>query len=113
MLITVEHTEKVRTKRGRLDLTKGETAKRINVTPNTLKKIEVGDYDAPKAIFDRVMNFLLDSQKGRQAITMGDKIKTIRLNLGETIKEFGERFFTYKGRVLQNKQIEKKTKWKT
>ncbi|MGT2744649.1 helix-turn-helix domain-containing protein [Streptococcus phocae subsp. phocae] len=61
MLITVEHAKKVCTKRGRLDLTKGETAKRIYVTPNTLKKIEAGDYDAPKAIFERVMNFLLDS----------------------------------------------------
>ncbi|VHF73426.1 putative transcriptional regulator [Streptococcus pyogenes] len=38
MLITVEHAEKVRVKRGRLDLTKAETAKRIKVTPNTLKK---------------------------------------------------------------------------
>lgn len=101
MLITVEYAEKVRTKRGRLNLTKGETAKFINVTPNALKKIEVGDYDAPKAIFDCVMNFLLDSQKGRQAMTMGDRIKTIRLNLGETIKEFGERFGTCKGRVLK------------
>ncbi|EPB6162167.1 TPA: helix-turn-helix domain-containing protein [Streptococcus pyogenes] len=60
MLITVEHAEKVRVKRGRLDLTKAETAKRIKVTPNTLKKIETGDYDAPKAIFERVMNFLID-----------------------------------------------------
>ncbi|KPJ22238.1 helix-turn-helix domain-containing protein [Streptococcus phocae] len=57
MLITVEHAKKV----CGLDLTKGETAKRINVTPNTLKKIEADDYDAPKAIFERVMNFLLDS----------------------------------------------------
>ncbi|QBX09770.1 hypothetical protein JavanS387_0003 [Streptococcus satellite phage Javan387] len=48
MLITIEHAEKVRVKRGRLDLTKSETAKRMNVTPRTLQKIEQGDYDAPK-----------------------------------------------------------------
>lgn len=48
MLITLEHAEKVRVKRGRLDLTKSETAKRMNVTPRTLQKIEQGDYDAPK-----------------------------------------------------------------
>ncbi|WP_161979470.1 helix-turn-helix domain-containing protein [Streptococcus sp. S784/96/1] len=60
MLITVEHAEKVRVKRGRLDLTKAETAKRIQVTPNTLKKIELGNYDAPRAVFEKVMNFLLE-----------------------------------------------------
>lgn len=48
MLITIEQAEKVRAKRGRLDLTKSETAKRLNVTFRTLKKIEQGDYDAPK-----------------------------------------------------------------
>ena len=60
MLITIEHAEKVRVKRGRLDLTKSETAKRMNVTSRTLKKIEQGDYDAPKKIFISVMNFLLE-----------------------------------------------------
>lgn len=39
---------------------------------------------------------------------VGGKIKTIRFNLCETTKEFGERFGTCKGRVLQNKQIEKR-----
>lgn len=60
MLITIEHAEKVRVKRGRLDLTKSETAKRLNVTPRTLKKIEQGDYDAPKKIYINVMNFLVE-----------------------------------------------------
>ena len=64
MLITIEHAEKVRVKRGRLDLTKSETAKRMNVTPRTLQKIEQGDYDAPKKIFTSVMNFLIEDQKG-------------------------------------------------
>ncbi|MTB56594.1 DNA-binding phage protein [Streptococcus pyogenes] len=60
MLITIEHAEKVRVKRGRLDLTKSETANRLNVTTRTLKKIEQGDYDAPKKIFASVMNFLIE-----------------------------------------------------
>lgn len=32
-------------------------------------------------------------------MTVGDKIKTIRLNLGETMEEFGKRFGTSKGTV--------------
>ncbi|MGT2915813.1 transcriptional regulator [Streptococcus dysgalactiae] len=60
MLITIEHAEKVRVKRGRLNLTKTETANRLNVTSRTLKKIEQGDYDAPKKIFASVMNFLIE-----------------------------------------------------
>lgn len=60
MLITVEHAEKVRVKRGRLDLTKGATAKKLNVTPRTLKLIEAGNYDAPKRIYESVMNWLVE-----------------------------------------------------
>lgn len=40
-------------------------------------------------------------------MTVGGKIKTIRLNLGETIEEFGERFGTCKGRVLKKVQFTK------
>ena len=60
MLITVEHAEKVRVKRGRLDLTKSATAKKLNVTPRTLKLIEAGNYDAPKRIYESVMNWLIE-----------------------------------------------------
>ena len=60
MLITIEHAEKVRVKRGRLDVTKSETAKRMNVTPRTLQKIEQGDYDAPKRIYQSVMEWLVE-----------------------------------------------------
>ncbi|CAR43889.1 DNA-binding protein [Streptococcus uberis] len=60
MLITIEHAEKVRVKRGRLNLTKTETANRLNVTSRTLKKIEQGDYDAPRKIYASVMNFLIE-----------------------------------------------------
>lgn len=61
MLITVEHAERVRIKRGRLDLTKAQTTKRLDVTPYTLSKIEKGDYDAPKRIYENVMNWLLET----------------------------------------------------
>lgn len=47
-------------KRGRLDLSKAETAKRLGIVPNTLKKVETGDYDAPKEIYRRVMDWLLE-----------------------------------------------------
>ena len=60
MIITVEHAEKVRVKRGRLDLTKSATAKKLNVTPRTLKLIEAGNYDAPKRIYESVMNWLIE-----------------------------------------------------
>lgn len=60
MLLTKEHAEKVRMKRGRLDLSKAETAKRLGIVPNTLKKVEAGDYDAPKEIYRRVMDWLLE-----------------------------------------------------
>ena len=71
MLITVEHAEKVRVKRGRLDLTKGATAKKLNVTPRTLRLIEAGNYDAPKRIYESVMNWLIeDLQKKQQKIPM-------------------------------------------
>ena len=58
MLITVEHAEKVRVKRGRLDLTKGATAKKLNITPRTLKLIEAGNYDTTKHINESVMNWI-------------------------------------------------------
>lgn len=71
MLITVEHAEKVRVKRGRLDLTKGATAKKLNVTPRTLRLIEAGNYDAPKRIYESVVNWLIeDLQKKQQKIPM-------------------------------------------
>lgn len=60
MLITVELAEKVRVKRGRLALTKHETAKRLNVTQRTLRLIEKGDYDAPKRIYQSVMEWLVE-----------------------------------------------------
>ena len=34
--------------------------KKLNVTPRTLKLIEAGNYDAPKRIYESVMNWLIE-----------------------------------------------------
>ena len=65
MLLTVEHAKKVRRKRGELQLGKVQLAKKLKITPPTLAKIEAGNYDAPKRIYESVIEWLLeDYQKG-------------------------------------------------
>ena len=69
MLITTETATKVKVKRAILDLGKVETAKKLHTTTRTLAKIEKGNYDAPKRIYESVMNWLIeDLQKTRQKI---------------------------------------------
>lgn len=60
MLITEETATKVRVKRAIQTLGKVETAKVLRVTPPTLAKIEKGNYDAPKRIYESVMNWLIE-----------------------------------------------------
>ncbi|SFF98590.1 transcriptional regulator [Streptococcus equinus] len=60
MLITTETATKVRVKRAIQSLGKVETAKKLHVTPPTLAKIEKGNYDAPKRIYESVMNWLIE-----------------------------------------------------
>lgn len=60
MLITEETATKVRVKRAIQTLGKVETAKMLRVTPPTLAKIEKGNYDAPKRIYESVMNWLIE-----------------------------------------------------
>ena len=60
MLITEETATKVRVKRAIQTLGKVETAKTLRVTPPTLAKIEKGNYDAPKRIYESVMNWLIE-----------------------------------------------------
>lgn len=60
MLLTKEHAEKVRVKRGRLALTKNVLSNRLGITTKTLNKIEMGDYDAPRRIYESVINWLLE-----------------------------------------------------
>lgn len=69
MLITKSISEKVRAKRGKEDFTKSHVAILLGVSRTTLAKIEKGNYDAPKRIYESVMNWLIeDLQKKRQKI---------------------------------------------
>ncbi|HEL1999400.1 TPA: transcriptional regulator [Streptococcus suis] len=60
MLITKKHAEKVRSKRGRLALTKISLAEKLSISTKTLAKIETGNYDAPKRIYQSVMEWLVE-----------------------------------------------------
>ncbi|MEW4354440.1 transcriptional regulator [Streptococcus pneumoniae] len=60
MLITEEIAIKVRKKRAVEQLGKIELAKKINITTRTLAKIEQGDYDAPRRIYQSVMEWLTE-----------------------------------------------------
>lgn len=60
MLLTKDHAEKVRVKRGRLAITKIALANKLQITTKTLNKVEAGDYDAPRRIYESVINWLLE-----------------------------------------------------
>ena len=60
MMITKEIAEKVRIKRGRFSLTKIKVSKQLNISRSTLDKVEAGNYDAPRRIYESVMNWLLE-----------------------------------------------------
>lgn len=60
MLITEKHAEEVRVKRGRLAMTRQELTKRLGITAGTLRKVERGDYDAPRRIYNVVMEWLAE-----------------------------------------------------
>lgn len=60
MLITEEIAVKVRKKRAVERLGKVELAKMLKITPPTLARIENGNYDAPKRIYESVMTWLVD-----------------------------------------------------
>ena len=60
MLINEELAEKVIVKRAKKRMTKTSTALALNITRNTLNKIEQGNYDAPKRIYQSVMEWLVE-----------------------------------------------------
>ena len=60
MLLTEDHARKVRRKRADLRLTKKATAEKLGIKPQTLTKVEQGDYDAPKRIYQSVMEWLVE-----------------------------------------------------
>ena len=60
MLLTEDHARKVRRKRADLRLTKKATAEKLGIKPQTLTKVEQGNYDAPKRIYQSVMEWLVE-----------------------------------------------------
>ena len=60
MLLTEDHARKVRRKRADLQIGKLELAKKLQITPPTLSKVEQGNYDAPRRIYESVINWLLE-----------------------------------------------------
>lgn len=60
MLLTEDLARKVRRKRADLMLTKKATAERLGIKPQTLTKVEQGNYDAPRRIYESVINWLLE-----------------------------------------------------
>lgn len=60
MLLTEDHARKVRRKRADLQIGKLELAKKLQITPPTLAKVEKGNYDAPKRIYQSVMEWLVE-----------------------------------------------------
>ena len=60
MLLTEDHARKVRRKRADLRLTKKATAEKLGIKPQTLTKVELGNYDAPKRIYQSVMEWLVE-----------------------------------------------------
>lgn len=62
MLITDDLAKKVRVKRAIEKMTKKELSLVLMVTQHTVAKIENGEYDAPKRIYDCVMDWLNEEQ---------------------------------------------------
>lgn len=60
MLLTENHARKVRRKRADLQIGKIELAKKLQISPPTLAKVEQGNYDAPRRIYESVINWLLE-----------------------------------------------------
>lgn len=60
MLIDETVAVKVRKKRAVENIGKVNLAKKLNITPTTLSKVELGNYDAPRRIYQSVMNWLVE-----------------------------------------------------
>ncbi|GGE36851.1 helix-turn-helix domain-containing protein [Streptococcus himalayensis] len=60
MLITEEMAERVRVKRAIDRITAKALAEKLGITHVTLAKVENGDYDAPRRIYQSVMEWLTE-----------------------------------------------------
>ena len=60
MLIDEKIAEKVIVKRAKRRMTKTELSELLNISRQTLVKIEVGNYKAPKRIYQTIMEWLVE-----------------------------------------------------
>lgn len=60
MLVTKEIAEKVIVKRAKKRMTKTELSELLNISRQTLVKIEAGNYKAPKRIYQTIMEWLIE-----------------------------------------------------
>ncbi|WP_295493590.1 RodZ family helix-turn-helix domain-containing protein [uncultured Streptococcus sp.] len=60
MLISEKVSSLVRHKRVDKKLSKMQLAETLNIARSTLAKIEAGNYNAPKRIYESVMNWLIE-----------------------------------------------------
>ncbi|QBX07969.1 transcriptional regulator [Streptococcus equinus] len=60
MIVSKSMAEKVRIKRGKMALTKTALCIELGIARQTLTKIEKGNYNAPKRIYESVVNWLLE-----------------------------------------------------
>ncbi|NKN41204.1 helix-turn-helix domain-containing protein [Streptococcus alactolyticus] len=60
MLISEKASSLVRHKRVDNGFSKSQLAENLNIARSTLVKIEKGNYDAPKRIYESVMNWLIE-----------------------------------------------------
>lgn len=60
MLITKKMAERVRIKRAIERITAKDLSKTLGITHVTLSKVENGDYDAPRRIYQSVMEWLAE-----------------------------------------------------
>ena len=60
MIITSDIAEKVIVKRAKKRMTKTELSELLNISRQTLAKIEAGNYKAPKRIYQTIIEWLLE-----------------------------------------------------
>lgn len=60
MIITSDIGEKVLIKRAKKRMTKTELSELLNISRQTLVKIEAGNYKAPKRIYQSIMEWLVE-----------------------------------------------------
>lgn len=60
MLITKEIADRVKVKRALTDTTKSSLQTLWGISYQTMAQVEKGDYDAPRRVYDKVMELLAD-----------------------------------------------------